>query len=124
MRTRRITMICWMRMARKMLRCHYHDMLDENGKKDAEMSQRNWIATKFIRPFNDGYGYQWWLERDGTYTALGVGGQYIMVSPEENLIVVFTSQSKGMGVLKPAKLFHDNIRKAVVSDEEIPATPA
>lgn len=103
---------------------NYHDMLDENGKKDAEMSQRNWIATKFIRPFNDGYGYQWWLERDGTYTALGVGGQYIMVSPEENLIVVFTSQSKGMGVLKPAKLFHDNIRKAVVSDEEIPATPA
>lgn len=103
---------------------NYHDVLDENGKKDNEKSQENWVATKFIRPFADGYGYQWWLDKSGTYTALGTGGQYIMVAPEDNLVVVVTSQSSGLGTFKPATLFDDYIRKAIVSDEAIAANAA
>lgn len=98
---------------------NYHDILDENGKKDHEKSAENWVSMKFLRPFTDGYGYQWWLDKDGTYTALGTGGQYIMVSPKENLVVVFTSQSSGLGVFTVADLFNDYIRKAVISDQPL-----
>jgi CubicO group peptidase (beta-lactamase class C family) len=98
---------------------NYHNVLDENGEKDDMPSGENWVAMKFIRPFSDGYGYQWWLDKNGTYTALGTGGQYILVSPEENLVVVVTSQSSGMGVFKIATLFEDYIREAVVSDQPL-----
>lgn len=98
---------------------NYNDVLDENGEKDNQKSGENWVSLKFLRPFADGYGYQWWLDKDGTYTALGTAGQYIMVSPEENLVVVVTSQSSGLGVFKIATLFNDYIRVAVVSDQPI-----
>ncbi len=37
----------------------------------------------------DGYGYQWWVG-DGYYTAMGYMGQFIMVFPEHEMIVVIT----------------------------------
>jgi CubicO group peptidase (beta-lactamase class C family) len=103
---------------------NYHNVLDENGKKDDLPSGENWVAMKFLRPFADGYGYQWWLDKNGTYTAQGTGGQYILVSPEENLVVVVTSQASGMGVFKIASLFEDYIREAVVSDQPLAANVA
>lgn len=49
-----------------------------------------------------GYGYLWWLRgprERGAYIASGFGGQYIYVSPAEDLVVVITSTevSKGRG---------------------------
>ena len=49
-----------------------------------------------------GYGYLWWLRgprERGAYIASGYGGQYIYVSPAEDLVVVITSTevSKGRG---------------------------
>lgn len=38
----------------------------------------------------DGYGYQWWVNDDGWYTALGYMGQFIMVFPRLNVVAVFT----------------------------------
>ena len=98
---------------------NYNNVLDENGEKDDMPSGENWVSMKFMRPFTDGYGYQWWLDKDGTYTALGTGGQYILVSPEQNLVVVVTSQSSGMGVFKIASMVEDYIRKAVISDKPL-----
>jgi CubicO group peptidase (beta-lactamase class C family) len=38
------------------------------------------------------YGYQWWVNQEsGYYSARGYQGQYIFVVPEEDLIVVFSS---------------------------------
>ncbi len=38
------------------------------------------------------YGYQWWVYPEiGMYTALGYGGQHIMVVPEHDMVVVFTA---------------------------------
>ena len=51
----------------------------------------NWGALD-----NIGYGYLWWLGRINNvscFIALGYGGQYIMVFPSLNLIVVTTSNS-------------------------------
>ena len=53
-----------------------------------------------IRPDNDrrdaGYGYQWWVpEHDGETTAIfagnGYGGQFLMVAPAYDLVVVFNA---------------------------------
>ena len=37
------------------------------------------------------YGYQWWIDDDNWYLALGYLGQYIYVIPEHDVVVVFTS---------------------------------
>ena len=38
------------------------------------------------------YGYQWWvMPWAGYYSAIGGGGQYIIVLPELDMVVVFTS---------------------------------
>lgn len=37
------------------------------------------------------YGYQWRVANDGDYYAMGYRGQFILVSPSRDLVVVFTS---------------------------------
>ncbi len=37
-----------------------------------------------------GYGYGWWLNKDGSYHARGFGGQIISIYPQWNMVVVFT----------------------------------
>lgn len=47
-----------------------------------------------------GYGYLWWLRgprEKGAYIASGYGGQYIYVSPAENLVVVIISTEVSKG---------------------------
>lgn len=100
---------------------NYVDILDENGKKDYAASQRNWVSSKFFRPFGDGYGYQWWLDRNGGYTALGTSGQYIMVIPQHDLVVVVTNASSGLGNFFPAKLLKQYIISAIKSDQALAA---
>jgi CubicO group peptidase (beta-lactamase class C family) len=36
---------------------------------------------------NEGYGYLWWLEEDGSFSARGIFGQLIHVDPELDLVV-------------------------------------
>ena len=100
---------------------NYVDILDENGEKDTEASQFAWISNKFLKPFADGYGYMWWLDRHGNYNALGTAGQYLIVSPDENLVTMITNSSSDRGVFFPGKLFYDYILPAVTSDEAIAA---
>ncbi|WP_452222788.1 serine hydrolase domain-containing protein [Lacinutrix chionoecetis] len=72
-----------------------------NGK---QIVSKSWVTTstspllKNVKPqWRDvtGYGYQWWIPeytddgRVGIYAANGYGGQYLMVAPEYNLIIVF-----------------------------------
>lgn len=67
------------------------------------------------------YGYQWWMDDDGNYSAIGSRGQYIMVATEMNMVVVFTG---GLPVGKtslPLELTKKYIIPAVVSSESLPA---
>jgi len=50
-------------------------------------STRKHVAATWIAD----YGYQWWVIKPGVFTALGHDGQYIIVVPEKNIVVVFTS---------------------------------
>lgn len=99
----------------------YRPVLDENGERDLQKTIENWIASRFIRPFSDGYGYQWWLDKSGMYSAMGNGGQYIMVVPQEELVVVFTSKLSGIDSFLPAKMLKDYILPAIRSDEAVAA---
>jgi CubicO group peptidase (beta-lactamase class C family) len=71
-----------------------------DGKwKDKQIISREWVTNSrypwSINVRKDrGYGYLWWIAEDpemqeyGMYTAAGVGGQYISVFPEADLIIV------------------------------------
>ncbi|MFV2179587.1 serine hydrolase domain-containing protein [Actinomadura sp. LOL_016] len=58
-----------------------------NGRQVVPAS---WVerSTRPSASFNDGYGFQWWLEGDGDYSATGLGGQRIWVSPEHGVVIV------------------------------------
>ncbi|MDJ0712187.1 MAG: serine hydrolase [Woeseiaceae bacterium] len=100
------------------------DILNKDMSRNQEASSRNWIAQRFFRPCTDGYGYQWWLDRRGHYCAMGTSGQFLIVAPNENLIVVALSKSKGLAQFAPAALFEDFILEAVESGTSLPASEA
>jgi CubicO group peptidase (beta-lactamase class C family) len=68
--------------------------LNEGLWDEEQVVPASWIreATRHRIDANllDGYGYQWWVNDDGWYTALGYMGQFIMVFPELNIVAVFT----------------------------------
>ncbi|MFD1161717.1 serine hydrolase domain-containing protein [Hwangdonia seohaensis] len=72
-----------------------------NGK---QIVSKRWVTTstspllKDIKPqwrSVTGYGYQWWIPeysengKTNIYSANGYGGQYLMIAPEYNLVIVF-----------------------------------
>lgn len=71
-----------------------------------------------------GYGYQWWLEPGGSYSAVGFGGQTIHVYPDKDLVVVITgamSQAQRTSLRNLVDFF---VVPAVVSDQPLPETAA
>jgi CubicO group peptidase (beta-lactamase class C family) len=99
----------------------YRYVYDEEGKVDRMTSGGLWMFTNLARPFADGYGYQWWLDKSGKYSAVGFSGQFIMVVPKENLVVVFTSKLSGQDAFFPAKLLKKSILPSIASNELLPA---
>lgn len=97
----------------------YRYIFDEKDKVNYVASGGNWLFTKLLKPFSDGYGYQWWLDKSGRYAAVGVGGQFIMVAPKENVVVAVTSKLSGPASFLPAKLFYNYILPAITSNQPI-----
>lgn len=44
-----------------------------------------------------GYGYQWWLLDDGSFTATGIYNQFVFVSPEHDTVIVKLSANQVYG---------------------------
>jgi CubicO group peptidase (beta-lactamase class C family) len=99
----------------------YRYVYNEKGKVDRMTSGGLWMFTNLARPFADGYGYQWWLDKSGMFSAIGGGGQFIIVVPKENLVVVFTSKLSGQDAFFPAKLLKKFILPSIVSIEPLNA---
>jgi CubicO group peptidase (beta-lactamase class C family) len=70
------------------------------------------------------YGYQWWIEPDGSFAAHGLGGQSIFVRPSQDLVVVFTSWLTGSDTEQPGALMDSFIVPAVRSALPLPDNPA
>lgn len=74
-------------------------MLREGDWKDKNIISQDWIRqsikkyTKFKRKFCDGYGYMWW-RKDEKFCASGYGGQWLIVDPKSNIIIVHLANKK------------------------------
>lgn len=62
------------------------------GGPSREVSTRSHITT----PSGLGYGYFWWIGKDGHYAARGNLGQFIFVAPEKGLVIVRCGTRYGM----------------------------
>lgn len=71
----------------------------------------------------EGYGYQWWVDESGIYMALGYGGQYIIVVPEEDLVAVFVSDLAETDFFIPDQFLHRYILPSIKSSEPLPEDP-
>lgn len=73
-------------------------MLDGCRVSGREMVSRHWLddATRGQADIDDehrargyhGYGYQWWINADGSYFAVGIFGQMIHLDPARRLVIV------------------------------------
>ncbi len=68
---------------------------------------------------SDNYGYQWWIDDAGYFMALGYRGQYIIVVPKKNLVVLFCSALEDRDFFLPEQLLHMYILPSIKSDEEL-----
>lgn len=82
-------------------------MLQKGNWQGKQLVPSSWVeaATTFQilgnapenptpKEFNDweqGYGYQFWMGREKSYRADGLGGQFIIVLPEKDAVVVLTA---------------------------------
>ena len=86
------------------LRLKPHDMakigylfLMEGRWEGRTLVSSEWVREATVKRLKgnlkDGYGYQWWVDDDGYYLALGYMGQFIFVFPAQNMVAVLTSSS-------------------------------
>lgn len=78
-------------------------------KKWVEESTKKQIDTPNGLAGRYGYGYQWWQNKFGGYSARGALGQYLFIVPEQNLVVVFTGGLEGPDFFMPEKLMEEYI---------------
>jgi CubicO group peptidase (beta-lactamase class C family) len=72
---------------------------------------------------SDGYGYQWWVDAQGYFMALGFGGQYIVVVPDRDMVVTFTSGLPAANFFAPEDLLNKYILPASESSAPLPDNP-
>ena len=84
-----------------------------------EASTRQHIAATL----SDGYGYQWWVDVEGFYMALGYAGQFIYVVPEQDMVVVFSSDLANEDFFVPETLLKSLIIPAARSSAPLPDNP-
>jgi CubicO group peptidase (beta-lactamase class C family) len=90
-----------------------------NGTWDGtQIISHDWInasTSTFTKLDTDtGYGYQWWTSL-GYYYAAGLYGQYIFVTPDKDLVVVFSSNIR-QGEYPHERLLRDYILSAILDD--------
>lgn len=70
-------------------------MLPESYIKAAISRQSDTYGKSATWEEMQGYGYQFWMTSHGGYACYGMGGQYALVYPEKNIIVVTTADTQG-----------------------------
>ncbi len=73
----------------------------EGHWRGQQVIPQDWIkeSTQALSQTNMGsklpphYGYMWWVENDGSYSARGVGGQILAVYPDRDMVVVLRANT-------------------------------
>jgi CubicO group peptidase (beta-lactamase class C family) len=73
---------------------------------------------------DDGYGYFWWMDAYGGYSAHGYGGQYIFVVPNLKLVAVFTSGLADPDFPTPRRLMEEYILPAATATHALSPSQA
>ena len=108
-----------------------HDMakfgflfLNKGQWNDKQIVSESWVDLStqghIHEDIFDKYGFQWRLDSDGYYMALGYGGQYIFVIPNKNMVVVFTGIHVGYETLRANSLLKLYIIRAATSSGALP----
>ncbi|THB72420.1 MAG: class C beta-lactamase-related serine hydrolase [Desulfobulbaceae bacterium] len=56
-----------------------------------QLLSEDWVTTSTFAHStiqNGGYGYMWWIRPDGSYYAAGYHGQYVLILPKEEVVIV------------------------------------
>ncbi len=99
--------------------------LNKGKWEDRQIISTGWVEES-TRPFIDGgwngedYGYQWWINPAGYYSAVGMFGQAIYVVPGKNLVAVFTSNIEGWNMYISGTLLQEYIIPAAKSSKQLP----
>jgi CubicO group peptidase (beta-lactamase class C family) len=83
------------------------------------------ISTHNIEPFGPEYGYLWWIgskDNHSYFFANGYGGQFIVVVPDLELIVVATNKWSGVSLTTANQQWYNTLR--LIMDRIIPAFEA
>jgi CubicO group peptidase (beta-lactamase class C family) len=101
--------------------------LNEGQWDGGQVVSSEWVkasSSKYISAtLEDGYGYQWWIDDSDMYMALGYGGQFIFVIPEQDLVVVFTSSLEEKDFYVPQTLLNEFIIPAAIASNPLPDNP-
>jgi CubicO group peptidase (beta-lactamase class C family) len=76
------------------------------------------ISTNNIAPFSPNYAYLWWMGNKSGHDyffANGYGGQFILVSPDLNLIVIATNNWAGVSITKANQQWYDTLELIINS---------
>ena len=101
--------------------------LNKGRFQDKQIISRQWIEqslqAKVASPRGQGrhYGYGWWIRDTAGYEtpyAWGYGGQFILLVPDENIVVVVTSNSNP----GPNRRYHTRAAYRLVEDAVTAAT--
>ena len=102
--------------------------LNKGKWEDQQIISADWIEES-TQSYIDGrwngehYGYQWWINQAGYYSAVGMFGQAIYVIPDKNLVSVFTSHIVGKDMYISGTLFKEYIIPAIASSKPLPPDP-
>jgi CubicO group peptidase (beta-lactamase class C family) len=80
--------------------------------------ERSWTETVMANTLQRAYGYQWWTDDRGAYLALGYRGQYLIVNPSVDLVMVVVSTLPDSQFMLPYHLYYSFVLPAIDSATE------
>lgn len=92
-------------------------LLQKGAWKGKQLVSQEWIdemmTVRVVRKASNDYGYQIWLcEYPGAWRADGAYGQYIIVVPQKNMVVVLNQCSKSKGWPERSNIWHTVVKNA------------